>query len=60
MTTEAVLTEYQQKQLNIKTEVVTGRITKELKERAQEKCERLGVPLSFIVEKAVQEWVDSE
>lgn len=60
MTTETLVSEYQQQKTQPKTEIVTGRVTEQVKERAQAKCERLEVPLSFVIERAVQEWADTD
>lgn len=57
MTAETILEEYKQQK---KEEQVMARVSEQLKEQAQEKCKRLGVPLSFIIERALKEWVESD
>lgn len=57
MTSETILEEYQQQK---KVEQVVARVPEQLKQKAQEKCERLGIPLSFIIERALKEWIESD
>lgn len=57
MTAETILEEYKQQQ---KDDQVMARVSEQLKRDAQDKCKRVGVPLSFIIERALKEWVESE
>lgn len=57
MTAETILEEYKQQQ---KDDQVMARVSEQLKKDAQDKCKRVGVPLSFIIERALKEWVESE
>lgn len=57
MTAKTILEEYKQQQ---KDDQVMARVSEQLKKDAQDKCKRVGVPLSFIIERALKEWVESE
>jgi len=57
MTAETILQEYQSQK---KDEQVMARVSADLKEEAQKKCTRVGVPLSFIIERALKEWIETD
>lgn len=57
MTSETILEEYKQQK---KEEQVMARVSARLKEDAQKKCERVGVPLSFVIERALRDWIESD
>lgn len=57
MTADTIVEEYKQQK---KDEQVMARVSAQLKEDAQKKCERVGVPLSFIIERALKDWIESD
>lgn len=57
MTAETILEEYKMQK---KDEQVMARVSEQLKNEAQEKCKRVGVPLSFIIERALKDWIESD
>jgi hypothetical protein len=54
---KSILEEYKSQK---KDEQVMARVSAQLKEDAQEKCQRVGVPLSFIIERALKDWIESD
>lgn len=57
MTEQTILEEYRSQK---KDEQVMARVPAQLKEDAQKKCDNLKVPLSFIIERALKVWVETE
>lgn len=57
MTAESILEEYKSQR---KEEQVMARVSEQLKDDAQAKCKRVGVPLSFIIERALKDWIESD